>query len=603
MDPPKTIASGLTRTNFVSLAIAAPTTPARAKWTSDIEFTLSCIAYSVGFGNIWKFPYTALDNGGGAFLVPYLIVLFVIGRPLYYLEMAMGQFSSRGCVKIYDLAPAMRGIGVGQTVAMLVAISYYTPILAITLRYLLLSFSSELPWSKCDHSWSRCINSSQHGHLNESSIVNSGVRQNVSAELFFTNTIMRRVSLDEGLGWPNMELVACLIVCWSILIVILIKGVRSTGKASYFLAIFPYVIIFILLGHALSLEGSLEGIRFFLTPNWESLFTAKVWMEAVTQCFFSLSICFGGIIAYSSFNNFSNNVYRDAMIISWLDTFTSIIVGCIVFGVLGNLAHVTHRPSIQDLVREGPGLTFMAYPDAIAKFEYYPQLFSVMFFLMFFIVGIGSNLGAITSVITAIGDRCPSIPNWKIVIGLSSVMSCVSVVYLTPGGLDLLDVLDTYGAKYVTLTLALFEILTFAWVYGVDRVCRDIRFMLGRETGLFWRLCWGYVGPLLVAIILLVAFVSHKAPNVPEEYNFSGWMLYAFAVLQLPLWALYAIVTQEEKGCQNRVLAAFRPSKSWGPETASIREDYQLLEHEVAYSATRYPRGRWTDRLYRRIFQ
>lgn len=174
------------RTNFVSLAIAAPTTPARAKWTSDIEFTLSCIAYSVGFGNIWKFPYTALDNGGGAFLVPYLIVLFVIGRPLYYLEMAMGQFSSRGCVKIYDLAPAMRGIGVGQTVAMLVAISYYTPILAITLRYLLLSFSSELPWSKCDHSWSRCINSNLRGHQNDSSILNSGVRQNVSAELFFT---------------------------------------------------------------------------------------------------------------------------------------------------------------------------------------------------------------------------------------------------------------------------------------------------------------------------------------------------------------------------------------------------------------------------------
>ncbi|XP_035794368.1 sodium-dependent nutrient amino acid transporter 1-like [Anopheles albimanus] len=602
MEPPKTIASGLTRTNFVSLAIAAPTTPARAKWTSDIEFTLSCIAYSVGFGNIWKFPYTALDNGGGAFLLPYLIVLFVIGRPLYYLEMAMGQFSSRGCVKIYDLAPAMRGIGVGQTVAMLVAISYYTPILAITLRYLLLSFSSELPWSKCDHSWSRCINSNLRGHQNDSSILNSGVRQNVSAELFFTNTIMRRVSLDQGLGWPNMELVACLLVCWAILIVILIKGVRSTGKASYFLAIFPYVIIFILLGHALSLEGSLEGIRFFLTPDWESLFTAKVWMEAVTQCFFSLSICFGGIIAYSSFNNFSNNVYRDAMIISWLDTFTSIIVGCIVFGVLGNLAHVTHRANIQDLVREGPGLTFMAYPDAIAKFEYYPQLFSVMFFLMFFIVGIGSNLGAITSVITAIGDRCPAIPNWKIVIGLSSVMSCVSVVYLTPGGLDLLDVLDTYGAKYVTLTLALFEILTFAWVYGVDRVCRDIRFMLGRETGLFWRLCWGFVGPLLVAIILLVAFISHKAPNVPEQYNFAGWMLYAFAVLQLPLWALYAIVTQEEKGCQNRVHAAFRPSKSWGPETAGICEEYRLLEHEAAYSATQYPRGRWTDRLVRRIF-
>lgn len=85
------------------------TATSRDKWGKDIEFMLSCIAYSVGFGNIWKFPYTALRNGGGAFLLPYLIVLFIVGRPIYYLEMVLGQFSSRGVVKLYDLAPGMRG--------------------------------------------------------------------------------------------------------------------------------------------------------------------------------------------------------------------------------------------------------------------------------------------------------------------------------------------------------------------------------------------------------------------------------------------------------------------------------------------------------------
>uniref|UniRef100_A0A8W7P9P5 Transporter n=1 Tax=Anopheles coluzzii TaxID=1518534 RepID=A0A8W7P9P5_ANOCL len=587
-------------TNCITIGIASPTTPVREKWTSNIEFTLSCIAYSVGFGNIWKFPYTALDNGGGAFLIPYLVVLFLIGRPLYYLEMAMGQFCSRGCVKIYDMAPAMRGVGVGQSVAMVVAMSYYTPILAITLRYLLLSFSSELPWSKCDHSWSRCINSDFRGYAN----VTNGLtedRRNVSAELYFTNTIMHRAPLAEGLGWPDGKLVLCLLVSWSILVVILIKGVRSTGKAAYFLAIFPYVIIFILLAHSLSLEGSLEGIKFFLTPKWESLFSAKVWMEAVTQCFFSLSICFGGIIAYSSFNNFSNNVYRDAMIISWLDTFTSIVVGCIVFGVLGNLAHVTHRTSIQDIVREGPGLTFMAYPDAIAKFEYCPQLFSVLFFLMFFIVGIGSNLGAITSVITAIRDRCPTVENWKIVMGVSVSMFCISVVYLAPGGLDLLDVLDTYGAKYVTLTLALFEILTFAWIYGVDRVCRDIKFMLQIETGLFWRICWGIIAPLLVGVILIVSFVDYVPLNVPAEYNVAGWILYTFAILQLPLWAGYAIMTQDEKGCRTAWKTAFQPSTTWGPENELTRDQYNKMESKRSHF-TATPARHCTQRLCGKIF-
>lgn len=207
------------------------------------------------------------------------------------------------------------------------------------------------------------------------------------------------------------------------------------------------------------------------------------------------------------------------MIISWLDTFTSIIVGCIVFGVLGNLAHVTHKENIQDVVRQGPGLTFMAYPDAIAKFEYLPQLFSILFFLMLFIVGIGSNLGVITSIITAIRDRCPGIPNWKVASAISVIGFSLSTVYMAPGGLDLLDVFDNYGAKYVTLTFALFELITFGWIYGVDRICRDIKFMLNIETSKFWRICWAIIAPAVVGVILASSFIEHKPVDVPWEYN------------------------------------------------------------------------------------
>lgn len=81
----------------------------RDQWGKDIEFLLSCIAMSVGLGNVWRFPFVALANGGGAFVIPYIIVLVIIGKPIYYLEMLIGQFSSRGSVKVYDLSPAMRG--------------------------------------------------------------------------------------------------------------------------------------------------------------------------------------------------------------------------------------------------------------------------------------------------------------------------------------------------------------------------------------------------------------------------------------------------------------------------------------------------------------
>lgn len=90
-----------------STSSASP--PERDSWGNGLEFLMSCIAMSVGLGNVWRFPFTALENGGGAFLIPYLIVLAVVGRPIYYLEMIVGQFSSRGSAKVYDLCPAMRG--------------------------------------------------------------------------------------------------------------------------------------------------------------------------------------------------------------------------------------------------------------------------------------------------------------------------------------------------------------------------------------------------------------------------------------------------------------------------------------------------------------
>lgn len=83
--------------------------PQRENWGNSIEFLMSCIAMSVGLGNVWRFPFTALENGGGAFLLPYLIVLMLIGRPLYFLEMIIGQFSSRNSIDVYDLSPMFRG--------------------------------------------------------------------------------------------------------------------------------------------------------------------------------------------------------------------------------------------------------------------------------------------------------------------------------------------------------------------------------------------------------------------------------------------------------------------------------------------------------------
>lgn len=117
-------------------------------------------------------------------------------------------------------------------------------------------------------------------------------------------------SIDDGIGTPNWQLCLCLVFAWTCISVVLIKGVKSSGKASYFLAVFPYLVMFILLIRSATLEGAVDGMLYFITPQWDKIFEAQVWYSAVTQVFYSLAVCFGSIIMYSSYNRFDQNIYK-----------------------------------------------------------------------------------------------------------------------------------------------------------------------------------------------------------------------------------------------------------------------------------------------------
>lgn len=143
---------------------------------------------SVGLGNVWRFPSAALENGGGAFLIPYLVVLFLVGKPIYYLEMIMGQFSSRGAIELYDFCPAMRGIGVAQIIAVFFVATYYSSLNSIIGYYIFSSFQSTLPWAKCREEWGPdCVNSdgTSSNRNSTESFINSTQKSTSSSELYF----------------------------------------------------------------------------------------------------------------------------------------------------------------------------------------------------------------------------------------------------------------------------------------------------------------------------------------------------------------------------------------------------------------------------------
>ncbi|XP_055703632.1 sodium-dependent nutrient amino acid transporter 1-like isoform X2 [Phlebotomus papatasi] len=550
--------------------------PKRETWGKGVEFLMSCIAMSVGLGNVWRFPFTALDNGGGAFLIPYLIVLILVGRPIYYMEMALGQFSSRGSVKVYDFAPGMRGVGFGQLAAIISTATYYSSVMALIASYLIDSFKNPLPWSKCREGWINCIDSE-----GQSDPVNPDSGLTTSSQFYFLNEVLKeKSSIEDGIGLPDPYLTMCLAFSWLVVMLILIKGVKSSGKAAYFLALFPYVVLGILLIRSSTLPGAMNGIIYFIKPQWDQLLNPQVWYAAVTQVFFSLSVCFGNVIMYASFNKFDHNIYRDANIVTTLDTFTSLLAGFTIFGILGHLAHEIGTDDVSTVVVSGAGLAFISYPDAIAKFDFLPQMFSVLFFFMLFVLGIGSNVAMSSNICTVIRDQFPKVKNWQVSMAVSIIGLALGSVYVTPGGQFILELVDYFGASNIVYVLAIGELIALHYVYGMGRFCRDIEFMIGKRPGMYWRLTWGFITPLLLLTIFIYTLaiyspLTYRGQNYPDSAYACGWTLAAFGVFQLPIWAAVAVIRQSGKTWREKFVGAFKPRPDWGPVVPSIAEKYR----------------------------
>ncbi|XP_044016724.1 sodium-dependent nutrient amino acid transporter 1-like isoform X2 [Aphidius gifuensis] len=496
----------------------------KREWSGSLQFLMACIATSVGLGNIWRFPYTAYENGGGAFLIPYVIILIFVGKPFYYLEGAMGQFTGRSCVGFWNMIPALKGLGIGQALVSGYVVSYYCSLMALTLYYLFLSFNTQLPWSYCWKEWQEpCIPINSSNNIKFENTINKTISG--SAELYFRKEVLHEANLvEDGIGLPSWKLSICLGLSWTCVFLVLHRGIQDIGKTVYFLALFPYFVMLILLGRAVTLQGAFNGIIFFIKPNWTKLFEPQVWYAAITQCFFSLSVCFGPIITYSSHNNFHHPIYRDVMIVTTLDTLTSFMAGCTIFGILGNLAHQMGTDDIGSVVRGGTGLAFISYPDALARFDIVPQLFSVLFFIMMFVLALGTAMSLCGSIFLICCDYFTNTKTWIITLIITLTGFCLSHIYITPSGQWFVSLVDYYGGTLVAIVVGVLEIISIFWIYGLWNVLNDFEFMLGKRPGIYWRVCWLIVTPTLMIVILIYTGVTYSPPT----YDGQEFPIYAY---------------------------------------------------------------------------
>ncbi|CAG0892168.1 unnamed protein product [Darwinula stevensoni] len=439
---------------------------------------------------------------------------------MYFMEVALGQYSQLGPISVWKLAPIAKGVGAAMVLISLLVSIYYNVIMGYTLFYIFASFRSEVPWAKChewwgadEHCYERDVNVTILPHCK--TLIKKGLPFQPGImvdDVFVPATLGRKYvlhlkpdGLDEPfqLGEIRWDLALCLLLSWIIVFLCLMKGVKSSGKVVYFTATFPYVILIALLVRGVSLEGAEKGIRALFIPKWEELLSIQVWRKAAEQMFFSLSVSWGGLIMFGSYNEFQNRVHIDAMIVSSLDFLTSIIAGVVVFSVLGHLAHVL-QVDVFDVAQDGQGLAFVAYPEAIALLPI-PQLWAVLFFFMLYTLGLDSEFAMLENLLTAISDEFPSTRKHRVYLCAIACIICffLGLPCVTEAGQYVLDLMDTFGGGVGIMIIAVCELIGIMWIYGVRRFSDDLHFMLDLRPNIFIRASWLLISPLTLAVSLL----------------------------------------------------------------------------------------------------
>ncbi|XP_067424400.1 sodium-dependent proline transporter-like [Emydura macquarii macquarii] len=549
---------------------------ARETWGGKYEFLLSCIGYCVGLGNVWRFPYLCYRNGGGVFLIPYFIMLLFTGLPLFLMELSLGQYGAAGPITVWKCCPLLKGIGMGMLLVSSLVSLYYNVIIAWTFYYLGMSFQSPLPWS-CD--------APRNAHLCQNA---SGNSSRFSASEAFWNQQVLGVTRSSGLDDPGpvrWPLAICLLVAWIIIFLCMLKGIRSSGKVVYFTATFPYLVILVLIIRGATLEGSIDGIRFYLSSDWSRLQSAQVWNDAASQIFYSLGIGFGGLLSMASYNKFDNNVIRDTLVIAIGNCCTSFFAGFAIFSILGHMAWRKGVP-VGLVADSGPGLAFVAYPEALALLPG-SSFWSVLFFLMLFTLGVDTLFGNMEGITTAMTDEFPALRDWRrktpFLGALCFAFYLLGLLLITEGGIYWFTLIDAYSTSFGLIIIALFMCIGIAFFYGVNQFCQDIVDMICRcppwcsQLVLYFKACWVFITPCLLLFILFYIFLEmyntslhYGAYTYPRWGKALGVCMGALTCIQIPLWALVAIL-RESGTLTDRFRKAIHPLNSW--RTATARDE------------------------------
>ncbi|KTF89337.1 hypothetical protein cypCar_00043507 [Cyprinus carpio] len=435
----------------------------RPQWDNKAQYMLTCVGFCVGLGNVWRFPYLCQSHGGGAFMIPFLILLVLEGVPLLHLEFAIGQRLRKGSVGVWrSINPYLTGVGIASMLASFLVGMYYNTIMAWVMWYFFNSMQDPLPWSQCP------VNANRTG------LVSECARSSPVDYFWYRETLNSSAAIEDsgGLQW---WLVLCLFCAWTVLYICCIRGIETTGKAVYITSTLPYLVLTIFLIRALTLKGSVNGIKFLFTPDVNELMNPTTWLDAGAQVLFSFSLAFGGLISFSSYNSVHNNCEQDAVTISIINGLTSVYSATVIYSIIGFRATENYDACVESNI-----LTLMNTFDLpegnITESNY------------------DGFLQHLNSTVPAVFQDL-------------QLKTCDIQTLLSEG-------VEGTGLAFIVFTEAITKMpISPLWFNN------DLQFMVGHKPNIFWQVTWRFLSPIILLVILIFYFVT----TVSKQLTYNVW--------------------------------------------------------------------------------
>ncbi|CAM4303285.1 sodium-dependent transporter [Nocardiopsis rhodophaea] len=494
-------------------------TQQREQWGTRAGFLLAAIGSAIGLGNIWRFPYVAYDNGGGAFLVPYLVALLTAGIPLLILEYTVGhRFRGSPPAAYRKIARPAEAIGWWQVLICFVIASYYAVIIAWALRFV--GFSIGLQWGD-----------DPGGFL-------------MSDFLHVADAPGPISTYVTGVAVP-------LIVIWVITLGVLALGVKKGIEWANKIFIPLLVVLFgILVLRALFLDGAATGLDALFSPDWSAITSGSVWVAAYGQIFFSLSVGFGIMVTYASYLRRRADLTGSALVAGFANSSFEILAGIGVFATLGFMAVSANIP-VDEVVESGIGLAFVAFPQIISEMPL-GAVFGVLFFGSLVVAGLSSLISIVQVVIAAVMDRT-GLSRVPTVLGVGGAVAIASIVlFPSDQGLYILDVADHFINQYGIALAALILVIVVAWgVRGLRGMQDHANATSAVPLGLWWRVTLGIITPVVLGWMMIDSLITEFSENYGEyETWFVASLGWGVAIGAIVIGVVFSLLPWKRGGAQ-----------------------------------------------------